>query len=320
MIALPRLSLLLILGLPLLSPAQPSPAPTGPTGQQESSSPLVNPPVTLSKRPAPIAESMKRRISLDIVVTGKSGNPVSGLGLNDFTLLDNGEPRSILSFRAIDTTVQKPDPPVEVILLIDTINVGSAYVAFERDEMAKFLRQNGGRLAQPVSVFMLTNDGVLAQPHPSSDGHALADGLAQIEYKVRTLRQSGGSWSRAELFQKSLRNLTSIIGSETKKPGRKLLIWASVGWPMFDNSDVSTSKGLRQYFDTIVGLSTSLREARISLYSTYSGTSLSLVDYYKTFLKGVRSPGNAGPGNLALGVLAEQSGGVRWDRTTIWQA
>jgi hypothetical protein len=39
-------------------------------------------------------------LSLDIVVTDKSGNPVSGLLEQDFTLLDDKQPKPILSFRA----------------------------------------------------------------------------------------------------------------------------------------------------------------------------------------------------------------------------
>ena len=41
-------------------------------------------------------------IHLDVVVTEKSGAPVSGLQLEDFTLLDNNVPQTITSFEAVD--------------------------------------------------------------------------------------------------------------------------------------------------------------------------------------------------------------------------
>src|ERR1700728_2117572 len=56
------------------------------------------------------------------MVTGKAGKPVSGLELKDFSVLDNKQPDKVVSFQAFDGTVIQPDPPVEVILLIDTIN------------------------------------------------------------------------------------------------------------------------------------------------------------------------------------------------------
>src|ERR1700722_8452956 len=45
-----------------------------------------------------------RRISIDVVVTDKSGKPVPGLQQQDFTLLDDKQPQPILSFHATDET------------------------------------------------------------------------------------------------------------------------------------------------------------------------------------------------------------------------
>lgn len=41
------------------------------------------------------------KIYLDVVVTPKSGPPVTGLQQQDFTILDNKAPRPIISFRAV---------------------------------------------------------------------------------------------------------------------------------------------------------------------------------------------------------------------------
>jgi hypothetical protein len=47
----------------------------------------------------------------------------------DFKLLDNGEPRKILSFRAFNDSTVKPELPVEVILVIDMVNLPFQQVA-----------------------------------------------------------------------------------------------------------------------------------------------------------------------------------------------
>src|SRR5580704_17833590 len=82
------------------------------------------------------AEPPNRQITLDVVVTDKSGKPVPGLQQQDFTLLDNKQPQKILSFQA---AAEKTDPPVEVILLVDEVNTNFTSVSFERAQVEKFL-------------------------------------------------------------------------------------------------------------------------------------------------------------------------------------
>jgi hypothetical protein len=61
---------------------------------------------------------------LDVRVTDRAGKPITGLGPQDFTLLDENKPRKILSFRSYDGVQVKANPPVEVILLVDALNGG----------------------------------------------------------------------------------------------------------------------------------------------------------------------------------------------------
>jgi VWFA-related protein len=82
-------------------------------------------------------------INLDVVVTDNSGKAIPGLGPKDFTLLDNHQPQKILSFRSFDGVSAKPEPPVEVILVVDTIKMPFDLAAFEREEVERFLRRNG---------------------------------------------------------------------------------------------------------------------------------------------------------------------------------
>ena len=67
------------------------------------------------------------------------------------------------------------------------------------------------------------------------------------------------------------------------------------------------------YFRSIVNLSTSLREAHITVYSVRlpdpSRTQVRAY-MYQDYLKGIASPKEAAPGDLALQVLAVQSGGL----------
>ncbi|MGA9670691.1 MAG: VWA domain-containing protein [Terracidiphilus sp.] len=250
------------------------------------------------------------RIKLDVVVTDTLGKPVSGLALKDFTLLDNGQPSKILSFHDLDGAAQQGDSPVEVILVIDTINLPIQQIIYMRQEVEKFLRRNGGHLALPVAVFVLNDSGLSSQQPPSVDGNALA---AEIDRHVNTLSSvlpSEGANGEFELFKVSVDALNSIVNGERRKPGRKLLIWAGHGWPMLNLPGMeSSSKTRQQYFAVIVQLSTRLREARMSVYSISSGHPGMDTFVHEAFLRGVKSPDKASIPNLALRVLAIQSGG-----------
>ncbi len=45
---------------------------------------------------------------MDVVVVDKKGNPISGLTKEDFTLLDEGQPQTLLNFDVV--TVQEAQP------------------------------------------------------------------------------------------------------------------------------------------------------------------------------------------------------------------
>jgi hypothetical protein len=125
---------------------------------------------------APAYDPEEGLIKLDVVVTDKLGKPISGIARKDFKLLDNGRPAKILTFHAYDGT--SADPPVKIILLVDTLNLPERMASYERREVKRFLQQNGGRLAQPVSLVELSNMGVLTVGQPSADGNALAADFA----------------------------------------------------------------------------------------------------------------------------------------------
>jgi VWFA-related protein len=92
------------------------------------------------------------------------------------------------------------------------------------------------------------------------------------------------------------------------------LIWISPGWPLLTGPGIElTSKDEESLFNSVVGLSAALREARVVLYSIdplgMADTATFRTSYYEMFLKGPTSARKTQGGNLALQVLAVQSGG-----------
>jgi VWFA-related protein len=260
-----------------------------------------------------------RRIVLDVVVSDKSGKAVNRLEQKDFTVLDNGHPQDILSFQGIGgetatANVQPADPPVKIILLIDEVNTTFRRVAYERDEMKRFLQQDGGVLAHPVSMAFFSDTGTEIQNNASRDGNALLAAFDQHETQLRTLRRSAGFYGAVERFQLSLTTLQSLVAKESQVPGRKIVVWISPGWPILSGPGVDISaKEQASLFSSIVSISTALRDARMTLYSVDpegAGAGIGTQFYYQEFLKPVTSARKTAPGNLSLQVLAVQSGGL----------
>jgi VWFA-related protein len=196
-----------------------------------------------------------------------------------------------------------------MVLLLDAVNLGFETVARSRDEIAEFLRRNGGHLPQPVSVFVFGDDGVKVLLQPSTDGNALAAELVKSTTALRAIGRSA-QYGDLERFSLSLKWIETLARSEAKRPGRKLLIWAGPGWPMLDRPGVQfTSKAQQQMFGEIVDLSTELRQARTALYSVTLGDPQLGTYLYQDYLKGVKTVAKAQPPDLAEKVLAVQSGG-----------
>jgi VWFA-related protein len=278
---------------------------------QNTTPPQLHPrPAEPEKIPSP--PPTDRQIELTIQVTDKSGAAVRGLQKEDFTVLDDKRPQNILSFKAVDEPAAAS--PVEIVLVVDAVNASFQAVTYERNELKKFLLQNGGKLAQPVSLVVFADTGTEMQQGSSRDGNALAALYDQYETGLRIINRSQGFYGAADRFTLSLRTLTSLASYEGKQPGRKLMIWFSPGWPLLTGPSIEyTRKDEEGFFNSIVALSNQLRAANVTLYSI---DPLGLADaggvrisYYEEFLRGVPFASRAQAADLSLQVLAVQSGG-----------
>lgn len=259
-------------------------------------------------------------LRLDIVVTDESGNPKAGLVAKDFAVLDNSHVRPIVSFRGFNGLTAEPNPPVKVILVIDELDLPPIQLAQEEQEAERFLLQNQGHLSQPVCIYRINSRGLFASAGPSVDGNLLADEIAH-KTMMRTIRPSSmlrADHSSDHIFldlvwhemAHSIVALGAIAIEERRKPGRKLMFWLGPGWEI--------NQGHRKgYFDVVTELSTRLREARIELWNATEwprydshGHPITNGSIYQDFLPGVKSEKDVTFGNLALQVVATQSGGV----------
>jgi VWFA-related protein len=257
--------------------------------------------------------SHESHITLSVVVTDRSGKPVVGLKQQDFTVFDNKKPERVVAFRAVQQDATTAAPLAKVILLVDEVNTSYDNVAYERDQIKKFLLQNEGKLAQPVSLVFFSEKGTVVQDGSTRDGRSLLAAFDANQNGLRTIRRAQGYWGAAERYQLSLATLSSLTEREGRERGRKLLIWISPGWPLLSGPRVDPSRAEQQgIFSSVVRISAALRLANITLYAVNplgADASISREAYYENFLKGVPSANEVQSANLALQVLAVQSGG-----------
>ncbi|HEX5235776.1 MAG TPA: VWA domain-containing protein [Silvibacterium sp.] len=251
------------------------------------------------------------RIILDATVTDSAGKPVAGLTQSDFTFLDNHQPAKIASFRSVDGAATASDP-VQVILLIDGMNNSFQNVAAERDQIDKYLSRDNGQLFVPMSIALLSDTGLKIN-QPTRDGNILIAELKKMPVPVNTINVAMGGEGAIQRFQLSLKVLTQLLAYEGTRPGRKLLLWIGPGWPMLAGIHFGVSeRDKHSDWGSIVSLSTDLRETRTTLYAVdlqHSENSTAHNVFYQNFLKPVTNAKGADSGNLALPVLAVQSGG-----------
>lgn len=283
---------------------------------QRSSAPQVAQPAdssVLHTRTAPLS----RTIHLDVVVTSKAGQPVTGLEQKDFTILDDKTPREITSFEAVDAQKQS----MEAILLIDAVNTEYTVIAQERIQIDKFLRANGGKLALPTALAVFGNDGIKMQGGYSRDGNVLADILAKYTIGLREIGRSAGVQGAEERLDNSLKAMRTLAMYESQRPGRKIVLWVSPGWPLLSGPGINLSENQRTgIFNDITFLSTTLREAQTSVYAINPlgvGESVSRAFYYEQFTSGVKKPSDDNLGNLGLQVIANETGGLVLNSTGV---
>jgi VWFA-related protein len=258
----------------------------------------------------PASQPAGTSIHLDVVVAPKSGAPVADLQQRDFTVLDNNAPQTITSFKAVTGR----EAPIEVIMVIDAVNASFQTVSIARPEIGKFLRAEGGRLAFPMELVLFTDKGTQSLGDFSTDGNALGAELDGTDVALRSIGRSAGFHGATERFGLSIQTLGQLLAKMATRPGRKILLWVSPGWPLLSGPRVELdTKQQQQLFANIVTISTQLLQARVTLYGIDplgNGQSLSSVSYYKDFLKGISKPSQVSVGNLGLQVLAVQSGGL----------
>ena len=254
---------------------------------------------------APASASALKSMSLDVAVTDKSGKPAAGLAQGDFTLLDNGQPVKLSSFQATDSAAN-----AVAFLVFDAVNVTVNDVANERIAVAKYLRQNGGKLPMPISILVFTNKGITSQIPASTDGNDLAAKVDALTGNFPTITDDAGTNGTQERYDVSVNTFMTMVHAAKAIPGKKEIIWLGHGWPMLENLNPQMVMKIEQHvFDSLVEALNQMREEHLTLYTAEMGAPDETTYRYQSYVKGVKAAKKTNYSNLTVKVLAVDSGG-----------
>ena len=250
-------------------------------------------------------------LSINVVVTDEMGHPVPGLQKTDFALLDNKISKRILGFHALSAS-DHGDDSVHVIIAIDMINTSFTEVAWERQQLADFLKEDNGILANPTTLAVFSDRGIALDQQYTVKGNDLIAEFDKTQPGLRTVNRSAGYWGDVEMLRTSLAQLSQLAAYENTQPGRKMVLVMSRGWPLLARTSSQEGEQARQWiFNSIVELTNGLRQARTTLYCLDPNDLERTTNpfYYQDYLKPVKDSNNAQFPDLSLQVLAEHSGG-----------
>ncbi len=247
----------------------------------------------------------------------------------------------------------------QVVLVIDAVNSTPEEVTRSEAAVEEFLKSARGPLSRPISAIVLSDapaeHGSQAPPAETTvmhqrqlfahrvpatnDASSLIAGLRSYKLGLRRILDAQAATGEAERVRLSLEAMSFVANAERAKPGAKVVVWMSPGWPFLARAEATSSQ---QIFDSIVYFSDLLRSARMMvsvvdprgvtsqdssgqmenfLLASRPGANRSnpraqtvpaeVTDgYYKNFLSGVRKEAESNPNDLTLQVLAYQSGGM----------
>jgi VWFA-related protein len=142
----------------------------------------------------PTLQVQARAVVLDVVVTGKNGEPVPGLRAGDFRVTENGVPQRIDSFEEHSPQLLPQRPPQALppdtfanlpsrlqgdsmnVVLLDGLNTAPADRSWMNNQVEEFLKN--GHLHAPVAVFSLTSHLRLIHDF-TTDSQALLESLTK---------------------------------------------------------------------------------------------------------------------------------------------
>jgi len=203
-------------------------------------------------------KSTTRLVVVDVVATDNNGRPVTGLGLDDFTVLENGSPQKISNFSfqnggGVQPVTRAPLPPNVVtnapsfqsgvldVIVFDSVNGDFKNQAYAKDQLMRFFSKT--TLSRPVALFALesqlrllhdftTDTAALKSAIEKYKQVAMAQTTESLESRSTPFTTQGDYHTGERNIETTLNQLNALSKILSGYPGRKNLIWLSESFPL----------------------------------------------------------------------------------------
>lgn len=200
-------------------------------------------PATTSPRPEPV-ETIKAEtnlVVLDLVVHDKHGRSITGLKREDFTVLEDGKPQTVLSFEATGSAGSIPEKPgldaagiqdwgsaPLTILVIDELTTSFESMAYARFELEQYLKRQPALLDAPTKLLAVNDKGFQEVESYTRDRDLLLKRLRDRRVGLPSALFRGDIGALIEGTFTTLKQIA--LASEGEKDERKNLIWIGTGF------------------------------------------------------------------------------------------
>ena len=261
--------------------------------------------------------STVKLVVLDVVVTDKKGNVVSGLKKDDFQVFEEKRPQNISSFdapgaHAVPTSMTigstedldrlAPDTPTSIIVL-DEFSSRFEDMAFAQYSIKKYLDAQPSTLTQPTMLLSVNLRNFTVLKDYTQDKAAI---LAALDHHLGEFPWQHNSGSRrAEEFAAGFRSLMQVAEATAGHPGHKNMIWVGRGLPIVTLSRMNPGDQakLTAEIQTCINM---LLTARVTMYTVDPA---GLHTPTATDEMGIDVDDPFGGGTLQFGIVAQATGG-----------
>ncbi len=250
-----------------LQPAQTPAMPAVPAGAQ----PVKNADGTYTIR------NSARLVVLDLVVTDRQGNVVSGLTRDQFHVTEAGDPETVLHFEqagvdalAASATINStadldrlaPKAPVNIILL-DEFNTRFEDMAFARYSLKQWLKRQRDKLETPTMLLAVSLQKFEVVKDYTQDKQGLMKALDH-HFSAYPWQAQEFAW-RGERYGLAFVTLQRVAEAVMGHDGHKNMIWIGRGFPALTATETIDNADLIQSAAQVTV--NRLRDARVTLYT-----------------------------------------------------
>lgn len=234
---------------------------------------------TLESRP-PNFSVTTRLVVLDVVVTDRHGQLRNDLKREDFQVIEDGVPQTIVDFElpsshpvpsggppiesTADLEARAPQAPVDVIVL-DEMNTTFQDMAFARYALKKYLNAQQGTPAPTMLIAVSFDRFTVLHDYTQNREEILKALDHHLTHYPWNLERGESKYIN---FAKSLGALEQVAEGTRGHPGHKNIIWVGKGFPGIDLSSPNLTQGavagIQYATQQAVDM---LRDSRVTLYT-----------------------------------------------------